>query len=241
MKKILIFGFLILLGIACSQATPGTGTSSSATPTPTITLTPTPSPAQILIKAGDAIMGMKSARFRLLREGDPVEFDPTTGMAFSEASGEYLAPDRVHAKVKVAFFGNVLEMEIYWLPEGVFISNPITLRFEPAPADIGLNGPALFQANGMPAVLKTGIQNPSRIGNEAIEGVDTIHIAGKSDGAALAPLTAGALQSGTLYPVDVWVDRSTFIPVRLHIAEPDGSGWMIDLYDINAEIEIALP
>jgi lipoprotein LprG len=241
MKKILIFGFLILLGAACTLSGSATETPPSSTLTPTITLTPTPSPAQILAKAGDAMLGMKSARFRLLREGDPVEFDPTTGMAFSEASGEYLAPDRVHAKVKVAFFGNILEMEIYWLPEGVFISNPITLRFEPAPADIGLNGPALFHANGMPAVLKTGIQNPSRIGNETIEGVETIRITGKSDGAALAPLTAGALQSGTLYPVDVWVARSTFIPVRLHISEPDGSGWMIDLYDINAEIEIQMP
>ena len=147
----------------------------------------------------------------------------------------------MRAKVKVSLFGNVLEIEIYWLPEGVFISNPLTRQFDSAPAGLGFNGAALFQADGMPAVLATGIQNPSRIGNETVEGVETIHISGKSDGAVLAPLTAGALKAGTLYPIDVWVDRSTFIPVRVHVTEPDGSGWLIDLYDIDAAITVALP
>jgi len=231
----------LFLGAACSQTTLKTEAPPASTLTPTITLTPTPSPAEILSKAGDAILDMKTARFSLTREGDPVVFEATTGMAFSAAAGEYQAPDRVRAEVKVSLFGNILEIEIYWLPEGVFISNPLTHQFTHAPDDLGFNGAALFQAGGMPAVLKTGIQNPQRIGYETIEGVETIHIAGVSDGAALAPLTAGALKAGTLYPVDVWADRSTFVPVRVHITEPDGSGWLIDLYDIDAEIEIALP
>jgi lipoprotein LprG len=235
MKKILAIGILILLGAACSAALPKTNS------TPTITPTPTPSPAEILSKAGDAMLAMKSARFTLLREGEPAVFDATTGMSFSEANGEYQAPDRVRAEVKVALFGNILKIEIFWLPEGVFISNPLTQKFESAPGDLGFDGTALFQADGMPAVLKSGIQNPQRGGMETIEDVETIHLTGEADGAVLAPLTAGALQSGTLYPVDVWVDSSTYVPVRVHITESDGNGWLIDLFDIDADIEIELP
>jgi hypothetical protein len=243
MKKILALGFLILLGAACTQATPKANSTPqpTRTRTPTITMTPTPNPAEILSKAGDAMLAMKSARFSLLREGEPAVFDAASGMSFTEATGEYQAPDRVHAEVKVSLFGNVVQIEIYWLPEGVFISNPLTRQFESAPGDLGFDGAAMFQADGMPAVLKTGIQNPQRVGMETIEDVETIHITGEADGAVLAPLMAGALESGTLYPVDVWVDKTTYIPVRVHITEPDGNGWLIDLFDINAEIEIQLP
>jgi hypothetical protein len=242
MKKILIFGFLILLGIGCSLSAPETGAPLSATLTPTITLTPTPSPAEILSKAGDAMQEMNTARFTLLREGNPIVLEAATGMSFNAASGEYQAPDRVHAVVKVGLMGSILEIEVYWLPEGVYISNPLTKKFEAVTGGLGFDGAAIFKPDGMPGVLnKRGIQNPSRIGNETIEDVETIHISGEADGAVLAPLTAGALQAGTMYPVDVWVDQSTFIPVRFHIVEPDGSGWVIDLYDINAEIEIDLP
>ncbi len=241
MKKILIFGFLILLGSACSLSAPETGAPPSATLTPTITLTPTPSPAQILSKAGDTMLRMDSARFTLVREGDPIVLEATTGMSFNAASGEYQAPDRVHAVVKVGLLGRVLEVEVYWLPEGVFLSNPLTKRFEEAPGGLGFDGAALFQPDGMPGVLSSGIQNPKMAGAENIEGVDTIHITGEADGEVLAPLTAGALEAGTLYPVDVWVDRTSFYPVRVHVTEPDDSGWQIDLYDFNSGIKVALP
>jgi hypothetical protein len=239
MKKILTAGLLILLAAACSQASPNS--TPAPTKTPTITPTPTPNPAEILSRAGDAILALKSVRFSLVREGDPVMLDETTGMAFSEATGDFLAPDRMRAEMKVTLFGNVMTAEIYWLPEGVYLVNPLTNQIMPMSAGTGLDGPAMFQAGGMPAMLKTGVQNPQRMGTEEIEGVAAIHIAGQADGAVLAPLTAGALQSGTLYPVDVWVDVSTDVPVRMHVAEPDGSGWLIDLFDINAEIDIQLP
>jgi lipoprotein LprG len=245
MKKILALGILILLVAACSQAeTPKTAVPTStptSTPTPTITPTPTPSPAEILSSSGDAMLEMKSARFILLREGEPVSFGGQVGMTFSEASGEYQAPDRVRAEVKVSFFGNVLQIEIYWLPEGTFFTNPLSQQLEEASGGLGFDGAALFQADGMPAVLKGGIQNPERAGAETIEGVGTIHITGEADGADLSSLTAGTLESGTMYPVDVWVESSTFVPVRVHVAEPEGDGWMIDLYDFDAEIVIQLP
>jgi lipoprotein LprG len=249
MKKTTALSFLVLLllGAACSQSMPNAeGTAfptrtRTRTATPTITPTPTPSPAEILAQSGDAVLAMKTARFTLVREGEPVTFDPTTGMGFVEAAGEYQAPDRVSAKAKVTLFGNVLELDIYWLPEGIYILNPLTKQLQEAPVDMGIDAAAMFAPEGIPAVLKTGIQNPQRAGYETVEDVRTIHITGQADGSVLSPLMAGALESGTLYPVDAWVDASSFCLVRFHIAEPDGNGWMIDIFDIDEPIEIQKP
>ncbi|MBN1440050.1 MAG: LppX_LprAFG lipoprotein [Anaerolineales bacterium] len=245
MRKALAVLFLLaVFAAACTardSSSAGSGSQPTRTKTPTVTLTPTPSPAEILAQAGDAMLAMDSARFLLIREGEPVTLDPATGMTFSEAAGDYQAPDRVRADVKVMLFGNVLQIEVYWLPEGTYLSNPLTRQLVPASDGLGFDGASIFQADGMPAVLRTGIQNPQRVGTEDIEGVAAIHIRGEADGAALAALTAGTLQSGTLYPVDVWVDAAAFVPARVHVAEPGGNGWRIDFYDIDAEIEVQLP
>jgi len=236
MKKTTVLLFLaLLLGIACTQSAPNTPVA------PTLTQTPTPTPAEILSKSGDAVLALKSARFTILREGPPAVFNAETGMGFTEAAGEYQAPDRVSAKVKVTLFGNVLQIEIFWLPDGTFISNPLTHQLEAAPADLGIDAAAMFTPEGIPAVLKTGIQNTTLVGYETVEDISAIHIRGEADGAVLSPLMAGALVSGTLYPVDVWVEKSTYNLVRFHVDESDGNGWMIDLFDFNAPIEIQKP
>jgi hypothetical protein len=41
--------------------------------------------------------------------------------------------------------------------------------------------------------------------------------------------------------VNIWVAKNTFNIVRFHIAEPDGNGWQIEVYDINVPVEIQAP
>jgi hypothetical protein len=127
------------------------------------------------------------------------------------------------------------------LPEGSYISNPFTGAFQEAPAEAQFNGAALFKADGIPAVLSDGLQNTTLVGAETIEDVETLHLKGEADGAKLAPLTAGALTDGTLYPVDVWMETATANLVRLHIAEPEGNGWLIDVFDIGQPVDIKTP
>ncbi len=202
---------------------------------------PTPTPAEMLVKAGDAVLALKSAQFALTREGPAAVLDAKTNLKFTEATGQYQAPDRVSAKVKVDLLGNVVEIEARWLPEGNFVSNPLTKQFQAMPADVAFNGAALFQAEGIPAVFKGGIQNPKLVGEEKIEDVDTYHFSGEADGKVLASLTAGALTEGTLYPVDVWIDKATSNLVRVHITEPENNGWLIDMFSVNEPVEIKAP
>jgi hypothetical protein len=210
-------------------------------PEPTPEPTPTPTPQQMLDRAADAVLALQSAQFRLAREGAPAVLDQATNLTFSEAAGQYQAPDRVAATVKASAFGAVLEVEARWVPEGAFLSNPLTGQFGPAPANLGLNGPAIFGDAGMPAMLRGGVQNLTFVGAETLDGVAVDHLRGQADGGELAALTAGALSPGALYTVDVWLEQATANPVRIHITEPDGSGWVIDLFDFNTPVTIVAP
>lgn len=228
MKRIaLLLVSLLVLAVGCG----------SPEPTPE----PTPTPDQLLDRAAEAFLALQSAQFRLAREGAPAVLDQATGLTFSEATGQYQAPDRVGAKVKASAFGAVLEIEARWVPEGAFLSNPLTGQFGAAPADLALNGPALFGAGGIPAVLRDGLQNPVLAGSETLNSVAVYRLQAQADGAQLAALTAGALTTGTLYPVEIWMEQASGNLVRLHVAEPDGNGWAIDLFGYNEPVTIVAP
>ena len=60
---------------------------------------PPPDPAAILGRAADDLAAAQTFRFALTREGPPALLDPVTGATFSQATGEYRSPDRVHARL----------------------------------------------------------------------------------------------------------------------------------------------
>jgi lipoprotein LprG len=216
---------------------------ATPTPIPTATPTPTPTPKELLEQAADATLAAKSLAFTLLREGEPVLFDPNTGIKFSEASGEYQAPDRVYAKIKAQFGGTLLELEMFWLPEGVITSNPLTGGYTALSVSPPFNAVAALGKDGFPGVLKS-LDNVTREGTEQIEDVETLHLRGEIDQSRLVDPT-GAMsvlmpEAGT-YVVDVWMDITTSYIVRLTLTEPGGSKWLMDLSEYDAPVEIEAP
>ena len=227
-RRLLVFGALWL-------------TACAAPPAPTPTPIPTPTPQERLDRGAQAMLDMQSAKFTLIREGEPATLDPSLGLTFSEARGAYQAPDRVEATIKVGLLGNVLEIQMLWLPEGDYMTNPLTQTFLPTPPELSFDVAALFSAEGFPQVLQTGIQQAEFVASEDLEGTDADHLRGEADGATLAPLTAGALAPGVLYPIDIWMEQSTGNLLRVHITEPSDNGWLIDLFDIDIPVEISSP
>ena len=216
-------------------------TACASPPAPTPTPIPTPTPQDRLNRGAQAMLDMQSAKFTLIREGEPATLDPSLGLTFSEASGAYQAPDRVEATIKVGLFGNVIEIRMLWLPEGEFMTNPLTQTFLPTPPELSFDVAALFSPQGFPQVLRDGIQHAEFVASEGLEGVEVEHLRGEADGATLAPLTAGALTPGILYPVDVWIESTTGNVLRVHITEPNDNGWLIELFEIDVPVEISTP
>jgi hypothetical protein len=202
------------------------------------------SPQERLNNAADAILRLKSAQFTLTREGAPAFLDEKAGVTFTGAQCSYAAPDRVSCNIKISSkSGTILQVTRVWVPEGTFQSNPLTRQFAKAPADASFNSPLLFTRTGIPAILRTSVQMPHVAGTETIHGKSTVHLQGAVRGDKLSPLIGGGstIKAELTYPVDLWMEEQSAIPVRIHVTEPSGNGWLIELIAVNEPVDIPTP
>jgi hypothetical protein len=195
-----------------------------------------------LNRAADAVLALKSTRFSLKREGPPAFLDEKNGITFTAADCVYAAPDRVSCNVKVALKnGNILQLTRVWVPEGTFQSNPLTRQFGKAPADANFNGVVLFAKTGIPDILRTSVQKAQVVGREKIEDRELLHLKGEVSGEKLNPLIGNTLKADVMYPVDFWMDEKSANAVRVHVAEPEDKGWLIELFATNEPVDIPTP
>lgn len=200
-------------------------------------------PAQAaLTRTADAILALKSTRFALKREGTPAFLDEKNGITFTTADCLYAAADRVSCNVKVALKnGTILQLTRVWVPEGTFQSNPLTRQFVKMPPDQNFNGVLLFAKTGIPEVLRTGVANPQVVGREKLQARDALHLKGEVSGDKLNQLMGAVLSVDTMYPVDLWIEEASANPLQLHVTEPGGNGWLIELSGHNEPASIATP
>ena len=203
---------------------------------------PRGNPQDQLNRAADAVLKLKSAQFTLTREGTPAVLDDQRQITFTGAQCLYAAPDRVSCNIKIASkSGTILQLTRVWVPEGAFESNPLTRQFGKAPADAAFNGAVLFAKSGIPDVLRTGVQKLQMAGSEKIRDKNALHVKGEAKGDKLNPLTGGTLTPEAAYPVELWMEDQTANPLRIHVSESGGNGWLIDLFAFNEPVNIPTP
>jgi len=199
-------------------------------------------PQDQLNRVADAILKLKSAQFTLTREGTPAFLDEKNGVTFTAAQCSYASPDRVSCNVKIASkTGTILQLTRVWVPEGTFQSNPLTRQFGKIPADTSFNGVLLFAKTGIPEILRTSVQKPQPAGTETIRDKSTLHFKGEVSGEKINPLIGSTLKPEVMYPVDLWMEEQSANPMRIHVTEPAGNGWLIDLFAVNEPVDIPTP
>ena len=195
-----------------------------------------------LNRTADAVLALKSTRFSIKREGTPAVLDAKNGITFTAADCIYAAPDRVSCNVKVALKnGTILQLTRVWVPEGTFQSNPLTRQFGKAPADANFNGVVLFAKTGVPEILRTAVQKPQVVERETLQNRPTLHLRGEVSGEKLNPLVGSTLKADVMYPVDLWIDEKSANAARIHVTEPEGNGWLIELFGTNEPVDIPTP
>jgi hypothetical protein len=127
-----------------------------------------------------------------------------------------------------------------WVPEGAFQSNPLTRQFAKLPADAGFNGAVLFARNGIPQILRSGVQRAKIAGKVRLQTRETVHVTGDVNGRTLNALIE-TLSPDVTYPVQFWIEEKTGYLVQLHVAEPPNNGWQVQLSGINEPITIPTP
>lgn len=195
-----------------------------------------------LNRTADAVLALKSTRFSIKREGTPAVLDAKNNITFTAADCVYAAPDRVSCNVKVALKnGNILQLTRVWVPEGTFQSNPLTRQFGKAPADANFNGVVLFAKTGVPEILRTAVQKAQVVERETLQNGQTLHLRGEVSGEKLNPLVGSTLKPDVMYPVDCWIDEKSANTARIHVTEPEGNGWLIELFGTNEPVDIPTP
>jgi LppX_LprAFG lipoprotein len=195
-----------------------------------------------LNRVADAILRLKSAQFTLTREGAPAFLDEKNGVTFTAAQCSYAAPDRVSCNVKISNkSGTILQITRVWVPEGTFQSNPLTRQFGKAPPDSSFNGVLLFARTGIPEILRTSVQKLQLAGPVTIRDKSTLHFKGEVSGDKLNPLIGSTLKPELMYPVDLWMEDRSANPVRMHVTETGGNGWLIDILAVNEPVDIPTP
>jgi hypothetical protein len=195
-----------------------------------------------LNRTADAVLALKSTRFSLKREGTPAVLDAKNGITFTAADCAYSAPDRVSCNVKVSLKnGSIVQLTRVWVPEGTFQSNPLTRQFGKAPADANFNGVVLFAKTGIPEILRTQVQKAKVVQRETLQSRQALHLQGEVSGEKLNPLVGSTLNADVMYPVDLWIDEKSANAAQIHVTEPEGNGWLIELFGTNEPVDIPTP
>ncbi|MCB8945337.1 MAG: LppX_LprAFG lipoprotein [Ardenticatenaceae bacterium] len=210
---------------------------------------PTVSPEEIVQKTADSLNQLPGFHFIIERTGAPAFVDPDGLIAFRRAEGDYTAPDKARAIVRVIAPGLVTEVNVISIGAVQWQTNIVTGAWEELPPNWGFNPAVLFDpAVGLPAILQNDLSELQLVGTEPLEGVtnDAVY--------RLTAVVAGDSiyqMSGTLIgpeavTAEFWVDPATFHPLRILVTEPvpgsdEPSLWQVDFSQMGEVVAIEPP
>ena len=212
--------------------------------------TPPPlSPTEILSRSATRMKALSSFHFVIDRSGAPAFLDPAGTLAFRRAEGEYAAPDRARATVRVIAPGLVAEVKIVCIGKDYWETDLLTGEWLALPPDMGFNPAVLFDpATGLPPILETDVSDVELAGIEELRelpGKKLYSLRGVLNGERLYVMSYGLIGPERV-SVQLWVAPETFDLYRAVIIEPatpgsDKTTWQVDFWDLGKQVDIQLP
>lgn len=214
----------------------------------------TPEPLALLTEAAENIRERDTFRLHVEQGGARYNFPIMQGndainVQFRFARAQYVKPNILQATARVIAAGLPIDIDIFSLGALQWYRLPGVswVRGEFAP---GFDPMTLIAADsGFQAAL-TALIDLEFIGTTSLEdGTPAYHLKGIANGPSITALVVGLIEAADTVPVDVYIHRETHYPVRLVLtqpetvteAEPDPTTWTIDVYDLDADAELAPP
>ena len=207
---------------------------------------PTPTPAEYIARAGVATQEAKSLHVAIELSGKPVAMDSTGLFTIRTMTGDIQRPDGALAILKVRSAIGVAEVRTVSLAGKQYITNPVTRQWQCLAPGTAFDPSELFDAQrGIAAILQQGIEQPSMIGLEEIDGRPNHHLRGVIAADRLHPISAGLLGAGPV-TLDVWADGRTSRIAKLILVDSatdatDPSTWTITFTDYDKPVEVRAP
>lgn len=222
---------LPLLAAACSGGGDGGGT----------TVTEPVTAESVLDKGAEAMAGVDTVSFHLERTGAPVYLDSGGTFAFQEGDGRVSnTTASADAVVKVKALGIDANVGAVSIEGDLFLSNPLTGAWEPAPDSITFDPITLFDPDtGWTPLLRDDLTGAELV-DDAPDG--QWHVKGQAAGTRLAAITGGLVADDA--PMDIWIDQATGHVVTAQFATVSDEGdtqWRMDLTDYGVDVTVTRP
>jgi len=203
-------------------------------------------PAEVIPRAGEAMLQAPTFHFKIDIAGKPVVLNQTTQLMLRSAEGDFARPDKmgVHLKVLVAIAA--AELDMIALGNEQYLTNVLTKQWEVLPAKFGFNPAVMFDPQvGLEQLLKAGLDNTHWIGVEDLDGQSAYHVQGSISGEKLQGMSGGLIGKGPV-DVDLWIEPDTFLPRKAVIVDKDSdpekpTTWTMTFSSYGKDVNITAP
>lgn len=207
------------------------------------------SAAEVVQQSAVRMNEMAGFHFLITRDGAPAYVDPPDNVVvFRSAEGDYTAPDRARAVVRV-LLGFATDVRVITVGDVQWQTNPLTNEWEELPPGGGFDPTQLFDAEiGLQTILAEDmaeLQLDERL--QGIEGVNgRFHqITGTISGDRLFQMSNGLIGPEPV-SAELWIAPDSFELVRAVLTEPEPdfdepSVWQVDFSQFDEVVLIEPP
>lgn len=199
---------------------------------------PAPDPAGLISSAAVHLEATEGFRFRISREGEPVELG---GWLIRGLSGTFSAPDAADSRAKVALGGLTVEVGIISIGPDTWQQDPLSGDWVLLDPDSSVAVAGIFGPGGLAAVIKNDLDAPTFAGTEQLDdlpGEDLHHLVASLDAARLQEISAGLIPGDTTI-VDLYLAGNGELR---RVVIPDATGdWIIDAWDYGSGFVVEPP
>jgi lipoprotein LprG len=203
-------------------------------------------PAEVITRAGDAMLQTPSFHFKIDIAGKPVVLNRLTQLSLRSAEGDFARPDRMGVHLKVLLAVAAAELDMIALGNEQYLTNVLTQQWETLPPEFGFNPAIMFDPHmGLEQTLKGGLDNARWIGTETVDGKSLWHLQGTISGERLQGMSGGLISKGPI-DVDLWIDPDTSLPRKAVIVDKDSDAekpttWTMTFSSYGKDVNIAAP
>ena len=210
---------------------------------------PAPTPVltaeQIAQRSTERTAQVNYFHFTIDLAGRRKTIDPLGSLVLRHADGDVARPDRAQSKIRVSLSGLIIEVQAVGIGTSQWLTNPLSQRWEAAPAGWGYNPAVLFDSQkGISALLRR-VAGLTRIADENVDGKPHYRLSGKILSQDVAPMTA-YMVTGSDVAFTLWVGAGDFLLHKVHIteketADADPTEWDIVLSEFDKPVSIEPP
>lgn len=225
-------------------------TACAGRPLP-VTPTPTPpAPQTVMQRSAERLQAQPGFHFLIDRQGALAYLDLSQTLAFGQAEGDFVAPDKARALVRVIGPGLITDVSVITIGRIQWETNVLTGRWQELPPDWGFNPTLLFDpALGLATILQTDtfdLAPTTYVAWEATQGQAVYYVRGQLHGERVYTLS-GRLIDSAMMAFELWVQPETYDLLQIRVTEPaqagqeSGSVWVVTFSDWGQRVTIEPP